>query len=589
MSLASDWKPKLEKLLCAPGSMMEMEQRVINGQVQRVYKNLWPSVRLFFLSITALHTDKISVVFENERLTYKEMKERAVRAAGILRDVYKVNKGDRVAICSRNFPEYLVVFWAIHLLGAVPVLVNAWLPNEPLEHCLKRTEPKIIFVDPERAAIVKPMIPKLSKGGVKAFIVLQSHEGKGPWPGMQTWESVLRSYKGDPSSILTKDPGILPEDNCIIVFTSGSTGLPKGVLLSQRAFITAIGNGFAGRGRALLRRGESFPPPPAEGPQPGVLLPTPLFHVTGTSLTLFAAIGGARLVLMRKWDVKEAVRLFKAENISAAGGVPSTVVDLLDNGGSGHTLDGVMFGGAPVSEMIAARAKAAFPGSTLTQAYGQTECNATAVGFSGEDYETHLASCGRAMPVNDLLIMKDDVECKRGEPGEVWIRGPNVMKEYWGDPVATAKILTKDGWLKTGDIGYMDEEGFLYIKDRLKDIIIRGGENVDSVMVENALYRDPRIFEAAAVGVPDERLGELVTALVTLKPAYRKKGRPTEAELMKLARKHLPHFASPVMILIQEGDFEHTPSEKIVKTPLRKIAAEEWEKRKTSTRGKAKL
>ncbi|KAI3605858.1 long-chain-fatty-acid--ligase [Moniliophthora roreri] len=579
----------LEKLLCAPGTLLEMEQRLIAGQVQRVYKNLWPSVRLFFLSVTALHADKINVVFENERLTFQEMNERATRAAAILRDVYGVLKGDRVAICSRNFPEYLVVFWAIHLLGAVPVLVNAWLPSEPLEHCLTRARPKLIFLDPERAKIVQPMVPKLSKIGVKAYIVLQSHEGKGQWPGMQTWEAVTKSYRGDASTVLTQDPGILPEDNCIIIFTSGSTGLPKGVLLSQRAFVTAIGNALAGRGRALLRKGESFPPPPAEGPQPGLLLPTPFFHVTGTTLTLFAAVGGAKLVLMRKWDVKEAVRLFKAENITAAGGVPSTVVDLLDNGGSGHPLDGVMLGGAAVSSTIAARAKAAFPGSTLSQAYGQTECNATAVGFSGEDYETRLSSCGRAMPVNDLLIMKDDVECKLGEPGEVWIRGPNVMKEYWGDPVATAKVLTKDGWVKTGDIGYMDEEGFLYIKDRLKDIIIRGGENVDSVMVENALYRDPRIFEAAAVGVPDRRLGELVAALVTLKSAYRGKGQVTEAELLALARKHLPRFAVPVMILIREGDFEHTPSEKIIKMQLRKIAAEEWEKRKASENGQAKL
>ncbi|KAK1222108.1 hypothetical protein PQX77_015032 [Marasmius sp. AFHP31] len=189
------------------------------------------------------------------------------------------------------------------------------------------------------------------------------------------------------------------------------------------------------------------------------------------------------------------------------------------------------------------------------------------------------------MPVNDILIMKDDIEPPIGQPGEIWIRGPNVMKEYWDDPAATAKTVTKDGWLKTGDIGYVDDEGFLYVKDRLKDIIIRGGENVDSVMVENALYRDPRIFEAAAVGVPDHRLGELVVALVTLKPSHRGKGKVTESQLLKLAQKHLPKFAVPVMILVREGDFEHTPSEKIIKSELRKVAAEEWEKRKAQESG----
>ncbi|KAF9266811.1 acetyl-CoA synthetase-like protein [Marasmius fiardii PR-910] len=589
----SEWKPKrsfeeVEKLLCAEGSPLEMEKRVVLGQVQRIYKNIPSSVRMFFLGTVALHGDKTCVVFEQERLTYAQVKDRATYAAGILQDVYGVVKGDRVAICSRNYPDYLVLFWAIHVLGAVPVLVNAWLPTEPLLHCLQYTDNKVIFVDTERAERIKPVMHQLKAKGDPAVIVLRSQEGKGPWAGMEEWSSVLKDYKGDPQKVFEKDPQVLPEDNAMIIFTSGSTGLPKGVLLSQRAYLTAIGNAIAARGRAALRRGEDQPfPPPEEGPQSGLLLPTPLFHSTGTSLIVIAAIGGMKMILMRKWDVKEAIRLLKAENIAAVGGVPSTIVDLVEGGGEGFPLANVMFGGSPVSTYISQRAKAAFPGSILSQAYGQTECNATAVAFSGEDFAARPTSCGRPMPVNDIMIVKDDAECAVGQPGEVWIRGPNVMKEYWDDPVATAKTVTKDGWLKTGDIGYVDEEGFLYIKDRLKDIIIRGGENVDSVMVENALYRDPRIFEAAAVGVPDHRLGELVTALVTLKSAYRGKGEVTEAELLKLARQHLPHFAVPVMILVKEGDFNHTPSEKIIKTDLRKIAAREWEKRNATRSAKS--
>ncbi|KAE9407012.1 acetyl-CoA synthetase-like protein [Gymnopus androsaceus JB14] len=570
--MSSNWNPKrnfeeVEKILCGPGALHELETRVVDGQVQRVYKNLWPSLRIFWLYITQLHADKICVVFENQRLTFREAGIRAAKAASIFQDVYGVKKGDRVALCSRNYPEYLVLFWACHLIGAVVVLVNAWLPLEPLKHCLSRTTCTLVFVDPERADKLSPNVANLkSSTGLKAFVVIEAHEGKGPWPGMETWSSLIDGYKGDVQRMLKHDPQIIPEDNATIIFTSGTSGLPKGVLSTQRAFLSNLFNSLVARGRAMLRRGEDLLFESPAGPQTGILLPTPLFHVTGTSLT---------------WDIEEGdYQLIKEENVAAAGRVPSTVSDLVDRV-SGASLEAVMYGGAPVSASLVQRARKAFPLATMSQAYGMTESNATAVGFSGEDYDTRLESCGRAMPINDVLVMDaNGVRCPNGVVGEVWMRGSNVMRCYWDDPAATSKALTTDGWLKSGDMGYMDDEGFLYIKDRLKDIIIRGGENVDSVSVENALY-------AAAVGVPDTRLGELVTALVTLKPAHNK--RVSVASLMDLARKRLPKFAVPVMILILEQDFNHTPSGKIIKADLRKIAAQEWEKRKMSETGKGKL
>lgn len=179
--------------------------------------------------------------------------------------------------------------------------------------------------------------------------------------------------------------------------------------------------------------------------------------------------------------------------------------------------------------------------------------------------------------MNEIRIVHEGVVVPPGHVGEVWLRGPNVMKCYWREPEPTARVITKDGWLKTGDLGFLDDEGFLYIKDRIKDIIIRGGENIDSVSVENALYRDPRILEAAAVGVPDERLGELVAAVVSVKPTFQ--GSVTEAALIALARKHLPRFAVPVMIVVLDQPLEHTPSGKIVKGELRLLARRHWETR----------
>ncbi|KAH7878655.1 uncharacterized protein C8R40DRAFT_1167375 [Lentinula edodes] len=627
-----NWNPKrthdeVDKILCAPNALHELETREIDGQVQRVYKNLWPSLRIFWLSVSKQHSDKTCVVYENQRLTFGEVAERAARAASIFRNLFGVKKGDRIAICSRNYPEYLVLFWACHLIGAVSVLVNAWLPLDPLKHCLSQTTCTLIFVDSERATLLSPAVAEIkSKARTKAFLVLEAHEGKGSWPAMENWTTRFEGYNGNPQQVLAEDPRIVPEDDATILFTSGTGGTPKGCLSTQRAFLSNLFNSLASMGRAMLRRGESlvFGAPP--GPQAALFLPTPLFHSAGTSLLMIGALTGGKLVLMRQWNVENAVRLIKQEGIVFIGGVQSTISDMANSEAKGAPLRTILYGGASVSPSQAKRALSAFPTASLSHAYGLTETNATTVSFSGEDYLARLDSwsdtspisyngslsffdsvhhSGRPMPVDDVLIMSADAtECPTGIVGEVWLRGPNIMKGYWGDPVATSKVkfydsirkgqslklkkvLTKDGWLKTGDMAYMDKEGFLYIKDRLKDIIIRGGENIDSISVENALYTDDGVQEAAAVGVADARLGELVTALVTVKPEHKK--RVNVAGLMDVARKNLPKFAVPVMILIREQDFTHTPSGKIIKGELRKIAAEEWAKRQNSQTDRGKL
>ncbi|KAF9018536.1 acetyl-CoA synthetase-like protein, partial [Hymenopellis radicata] len=471
MADLSTWKPRFT---LAEGIHLTCE---VDGRVLTVFKNLWPSLRLYWLWVTKENGDKTLAVYENQRYNYKELLNQSITCAAVFKDVYGVKKGDRIAICSRNYPSYYVVWWACHLLGAVAVLVNAMLPLAPLQHCLTLTDCKIIILDPERADLVE----KSSMNLKSALLVLESHEGKGSWKGMDSLAKTMAEYKGDASQVIKQDPGVQPDDNATVIFTSGTTGLPKGVLCSQRGLLTNIFNVAASSGRDLLRRGAKFPPDPLGG--------------------MFL---GMKIVMMRKWVVAEAVRLVKAENVTLLGAVPSTISDLAENTTGDSPIASITYGGAAVAKSLNDGVRKAFPAATIAQGYGLTETSAAVVSFAGPDYQLRPTSAGAALPVMELLIMKDDVKVPTNTIGEIWLRGPAIMKGYWGDPVATDKVLSKDGWLKTGDFGYVDEDGFLYIKDRIKDIIIRGGENIDSISVENALYAYPGVLEAAAVGVPDK-------------------------------------------------------------------------------------
>ncbi|TFK44712.1 hypothetical protein BDQ12DRAFT_742029 [Crucibulum laeve] len=589
------WIPKrtlaeTESILCAPGNIHEVETTVIEGRLYRVYKNLWPSLREFWLSAVKQYANETYIVYEAQRLTYQEVHERAIRVAGLFRDVYDIQKGDRVAICSRNCPDYLVAFWACHLIGAVSVLANAWLPLEPLHHCLAHTDCKLIIVDTERADRIEPLVSKITEEvGTTGFLVFHDRQETRTWGGMSSFQATADAFPQEAAiNIVNKNLEILPEDNATIIFTSGTTGLPKGVLSTQRQFLTNVLNVLVGGYRAGLRKGDGIPVPTKNGVQKGALVAVPLFHVTGsTSYSMMATMTGMKIVLTKKWIPEEVNRLIKLENVSVAGGVPAMVADLTESSLAGHPLEGLLFGGAPAPDSLVPRAQKAFPTATMIQGYGLTETNSIAVSASGEDYIARPTSTGRASPVNEIQIVHNGTCLPPGGVGEVWLRGPNVMKEYWRDPAATRQVITHDGWLKTGDLGYQDNDGFLYIKDRIKDIIIRGGENIDSISVENALYADPRVLEAAAVGVPDERLGELVAAVVSIKPEWQ--GRVTEATLIAQARNSLPRFAVPVMVIVLTQPFEHTPSGKIIKGEVRKLARRQWDIRRRDGTGREPL
>lgn len=589
MSEHAAWVPKrsmeeVEKLLCALGSQHELETILLHGRVTRVYKNLFPSLRSFWLWAVNEYRNKPYIGYEERRYTFEDIFNESVKAAAAFREVYGIQKGDMVGVCSRNHPSFLTAFWATQLLGAVFVPINAWLPAPVLIHCINHTRCKLLILDNERADLLGPSTDKLVH--TSGYVVLSDDDNSVPkWTrsNMRTWTDMLNSYAGpDPRKVAEQEILITPEDNATIMFTSGTTGLPRGVLSTQRMFLTNVFNLAVAGMRAVLRRGESLEPP-AE-PLKAVLISVPLFHVAGlTAGAMNGTLTGRKLVLMPKWDPVHAARLIVDENIGLAGGVPSMISDLIATGLA--DIEAVSYGGAPPASNLTARIMAKFPGAIIAQAYGSTETNSVAVGIAGEDYLTRPTCAGLAMPVNDITVVKDGKVVPPGESGEVWLRGPNVMNEYWDDPEGTAKCITADGWFRTGDLGYQDKDGVLYIRDRLKDIIIRGGENVDSVSVENALYSHPAVVEAASIGVPDERLGELVTACVVINDQAQD---VNEQTLIAHTRQSLPRFAVPVMIVISREPFEKNPAGKILKTVLRQVAAKEWLRRELGSRADRK-
>jgi len=362
-------------------------------------------------------------------------------------------------------------------------------------------------------------------------------------------------------------PGIslAPEDDATIFYTSGTTGAPKGALGTHRALTTNIFAMPFSSARNAMRRGEAPIAPPV---QRVTLLAVPFFHVIGSLSVLLPSMAtGGKLVLMRKFDAREASALIERERVTVTGGVPAVALSLLDGAESADlsSLELLTFGGAPSPVSLPARIfneLGAWPG----QGWGMTETSATCTSHSGPDYLHRPASCGPALPVCRLKIMDGDKELPPGLAGELWAFGPNIVKGYWKRPAETAAAF-EGGWLRTGDLAVLDEEGFLTILDRQKDLLIRGGENIYCVEVENVLTRHPAVADAALIGLPHPVLGEVPAALVEARPG----AQVSESELQDFVREHLAAFKVPVRVQVSEAALPRNEGGKLMKQDLRKV------------------
>ncbi len=559
--------------LTAPGSPFEMDEAIIGGVATRVWKSAPPTLRSVAETARA-HAEKVFLVHEDERVTFEAF-FRAVAALATEMHAQGVAKGDRVAIVMRNLPEWPAAFYAAAALGAIVTPLNAWWTGPELEYGLVDSASKVAIVDAERLERLAehlPNCPDLERVYVSR---LQEETAN---PMVIRLESVI----GEPGgwARLPDRPlppaDIDPDDEATIFYTSGTTGKPKGALATNRNITSNIMAAGCAAARSFLRRGEAPPTPDASAPQRASLLSVPFFHATGCFAILNPSLyAGAKLVMMRRWDPVRAFELIEREKITSAGGVPTIAWQLIEHPLRGNydlsSLESVAYGGAPSAPELVRKIKETFPGSAPGNGWGMTETSATATTHGAEDYQHRPDSCGPPVPVTDLKIMtvEGDRELAAGEVGELWCKGPQVVKGYWRQPEATAQTFV-DGWVKTGDLARLDEEGFCFIIDRAKDMLIRGGENIYCIEVENVLFDHPAVMDAALVGIPHRTLGEEPGAVVTLKPG----AHADEQALRAFVAERLAAFKVPVKIIFWPQTLPRNANGKIVKSELRKLFAE---------------
>jgi long-chain acyl-CoA synthetase len=543
--------------LTAPGEPYELVETTARGERVRVFANAPPTLRALY---AAARSDQTFLVYEGERLTYEETWRAACRLAVALRSDFGVVAGDRVAISMRNYPEWVIAFMAATSIGAIAVAMNAlWQPAE-MEYGLVNSGAKVLLADQERldrlAACETPP-PGLRVIAVRASSVAL--------PGAVSFEQVMN--RPDVSECPGED--VHPDDDAIMLYTSGSTGHPKGAVSSHRNIISALLSWELDYQCAVQTGAVA---PPQEGaPQAATLLGIPLFHVSGLHAVLLASFRpGRRVVSMYKWDPDTAARLIEEERVTTFTAPAAMTGDLVEvarrTSRDLSSLVSVGGGGAPRAPDQVRAIDKAFLNARPQTGWGMTETNAIGVGIGGQDYVDHPESSGRVSAVLDIRIVGETGEALGPmERGELQIRGASIMRGYWLRPEANAETFV-DGWLRTGDVAYVDEDGFVYIVDRIKDLVIRGGENIGCGAVEAALLEHPDILEASAYGVPDDRLGEeLGATLYARRPM-------TEGEVRTFLETRLARFQIPRYVHFEAEPLPRIASGKILKRQLRQEA-----------------
>ena len=537
--------------LTKSGERYELQQVEIRGAPLRVFQNAPASLRALY---EETRSNKPFIVFNGERLSFAEAHRDAGRIAHLLVHQYGVVKGDRVAISMRNYPEWILAFMAITSIGAIAVAMNAMWPPEEMEYGLDDSGATVLFADQERL----DRLAQCSKDrNVRAIAVRPTQANDGA--------PELGQLLRDIGDVDMPPADVAPEDDATIVYTSGSTGQPKGVVSTHRNILSALLSWELDARVAALVAGVE-PARPAS--QPATLLAVPLFHATGSHAVYLSSYRAQRkIVSMYKWDPEEAAALIEREQITSFIAPAAMTGDLVRvakrTKADLSTLMTVGGGGAPRAPEQVKQIEASFAKALPNTGWGMTETNAIGTGIGGLDYLERPGSSGRCSAVLELKVVDESgAELPPGERGELLVRGTSMFRGYWNRPEINAELFN-DGWFRTGDVAYLDDEGYLFIVDRIKDLIIRGGENIGCGQVEAALLKHPDVYEAAVYAVPDERLGEEVGATV-----YGSESLAVDA-LRDFLHEHLARFEVPRYIRSSDVPLSRTASGKILRRQIR--------------------
>ncbi|WP_353216937.1 class I adenylate-forming enzyme family protein [Sandarakinorhabdus sp.] len=501
--------------ITAPGGPLGVAHMPVRGVTLPVFSAAPPTMREFLAFFFATQGNKEFLVFGEERFTFADVQARSLKFAAMLQHRHGIAKGDRVGIAMRNYPEWVIAYCAIVHMGAICIPMNAWWTAEEIAYGISDSGARLVIADEERARRLAslPRPPAV-------ITVRTSHEVSSQL-GFVCAEDELAASP----DTMWHVPDLLPEDDCTIMYTSGSTGSPKGAVSTHRAQVSASMN-YLVTGLALLELSARAGVAPAA--QQVMLLNVPLFHITGLVPVLLVSIAvGRKMIIMHKWDAGEALRLIEKERCTYFVGVPTMSLELMQHPDRHKydlsTLVDIASGGAPRPPEHVERLAGEFAGKHPVQGYGLTETNGVGAGNIRESYRAKPASTGRAAPpLVEIRIADGDgavgPALPPGTVGEVCIRSVANCRGYWNKAEASAAAFVGDGWFRSGDLGYLDEDDYLFIVDRKKDIIIRGGENISCQEVESAIYAHPAVAEVSVFGLPDERLGEIVGAVVYAKP-----------------------------------------------------------------------
>jgi len=550
--------------LIGPGGAFEVTTEVIDGHELRVYKDRLPNLRSVGEIAATRGDEQPFIVYGERRIGFTEFFGLANSVSVALRDDHGIGHGDRVAVLSANNPEWCLSFWATVNLGAILVGLNGWWKTDEILYGLQDSGAKVLVVDRgrfERIADALGQLPDLEV----VFLIDADPSDFGDDPLLHRFDELTTT----PTATFP-DTAIDESDYAVIFYTSGTTGRPKGAISSHRNMIANLQNTIYNTVAVGMASPDTTASPGAG--QTTALLTSPLFHVSGCHSSLVVGtLGGLKLVIPDgRFEPDKALRLIQEERVTIWATVPTMVWRVCEFPDR-HEFDtssvtSVAFGGSPSADELQRMVRETFPNvKSTSNAYGLTESSSVATVISGPDALERPTSVGPPVPVVELRIADPTgAEVAQGQTGEVLIRGPIIMPGYWGKPEATAETVI-DGWLHTGDIGRVDQDGYLYITDRAKDMIIRGGENIYCVEIEQRLVEHPEIADAAVIGVPHPELGEEVKAVVQLVDG----SGLTEADVRSWVAEVLANFKVPAYVELTDDKLPRNASGKLLKNVLR--------------------